>query len=154
MYVRGDYRENKNTGTNFYQNHAPVSPGGTYNMDCGTLINCLLSTTSYGMRSGGGVGDAIWQRYRSDEYYTFRYVFDFSFFMLINIILMNIFFGIIIDSFADKRAGASDIQREVEGICFVCGITKSKFEIANVSWVDHIYTHHNMHSYVSFIIYV
>tara|TARA_B110000285_G_C14844009_1_gene476709 strand:+ start:141 stop:479 length:339 start_codon:yes stop_codon:yes gene_type:complete len=59
-YVRDDYKQNLNTGSNFYQNHAPVSPGGTYNMDCSTLINCLMSTTSFGMRSGGGVGDALW----------------------------------------------------------------------------------------------
>jgi hypothetical protein len=59
-YVRDDYRQNYNTGSNFYQNHAPVTPGGTYNMDCSTLVNCLFSTTSFGMRSGGGVGDALW----------------------------------------------------------------------------------------------
>ena len=59
-YVRDDYQQNTNTGSNFYQNHAPVSPGGTYNMDCSNLTNCLLSTASFGMRSGGGVGDALW----------------------------------------------------------------------------------------------
>lgn len=72
-------------------------------MNCQTLTDCFFSTTSFGMRSGGGVGDALWQRFISDEFYSFRYIFDFSFFMIINIILMNIFFGIIIDSFADKR---------------------------------------------------
>lgn len=153
-YVRTDYRQNFNTGSNDYQNHAPVSPGGTYNMDCSTLINCLMSTSSFGMRSGGGIGDALWQRFESDEYYQFRWMFDFSFFMIINVILMNIFFGIIIDSFADKRQGAADIMKEVEGQCFICGISKSKFEIENISWADHVYTEHNLHAYLSFIIYV
>jgi ABC-type tungstate transport system substrate-binding protein len=59
-YVRVDYKQNFNTGSNFYQNHAPVSPGGTYNMDCSTLTNCFISTASFGMRSGGGIGDALW----------------------------------------------------------------------------------------------
>lgn len=74
--------------------------------------------------------------------------------MIINIVLMNIFFGIIIDSFADKRAGASEIDAEVQGLCFICGISKSKFEIENIPWVDHIYGDHNMHSYLSFMIFV
>lgn len=123
-------------------------------MDCSTLVYCLMSTASFGMRSGGGVGDALWQRYISDEYYWFRYWFDFTFFMIINIILMNIFFGIIIDSFADKRSGSADIVAEVEGYCFICGISKSKFEIENKPWHEHIYTEHNLHSYYAFIIYV
>ena len=59
-YVRSDYKYNLNTGSNLFQNHTPVLPGGTYNMDCTTLINCLISTSSFGMRSGGGVGDALW----------------------------------------------------------------------------------------------
>lgn len=74
--------------------------------------------------------------------------------MIINVILMNIFFGMIIDSFADKRQGAEDIKKEVEGQCFICGISKSKFEIENIPWGNHIYTDHNLHAYLAFIIYV
>lgn len=77
-----------------------------------------------------------------------------TFFLIINIILMNIFFGIIIDSFSDKRSIAGDIEAEVTEVCFICGITKSKFEIENVSWTEHIYTKHNLHSYYNFVIYV
>jgi len=59
--------------------------------------------------------------------------------MVIIVILMNIFFGIIIDSFADKRARGAEIEDEVQGQCFICGITKSIFEIENVPWKEHIY---------------
>jgi len=74
--------------------------------------------------------------------------------MIINIILMNIFFGIIIDSFADKRAGEALIESEVQNQCFICGISKSTFEIENVSWKSHIYQEHNLHAYIAFLIYV
>ena len=88
------------------------------------------------------------------SHYYVRYGFDLSFFMVINIILMNLFFGIIIDSFADKRDKTSSINEEVEAQCFICGITKSTFEIKNISWTEHIYQDHNMHSYLAFLIYV
>ena len=74
--------------------------------------------------------------------------------MVITIILMNIFFGIIIDSFADKRATEAETEAEVQGQCFICGISKSTFEIENVPWKEHIFLQHNMHSYLSFLIYV
>jgi hypothetical protein len=84
---------------------------------------------NFGIRAGGGIGDVLAQPKLSDDFYTERYIFDFLFFMIINIILMNIFFGIIIDSFADKRAGESEIESEVQNQCFICGISKSTFEI-------------------------
>ena len=74
--------------------------------------------------------------------------------MLINIILLNIFFGIIIDAFADKRALLNEHVEEMENYCFICGISKSNFDIENIPWKDHIYCQHNMHSYLAFILYV
>ena len=68
-----------------------------------------------------------------DTHYYTRYVYDFFFFMLLNIILMNIFFGIIIDSFAEKRADDGEIKEELKGQCFYCVISRSKFDIENVS---------------------
>jgi hypothetical protein len=59
--------------------------------------------------------------------------------LIINLILLNIFFGIIIDAFADKRALLSEEQTELENQCFICGISKSQFDIENIPWKDHIY---------------
>lgn len=131
------------------QDHNP-----DFNMYCDSLTKCLASVVNYGIRAGGGIGDVLKQSWNTDANYYQRYMFDYTFFMIINIVLMNIFFGIIIDSFADKRAGAAEIDSEVQGLCFICGISKSKFEIENIPWVDHIYGDHNMHSYLSFMIFV
>ena len=140
---------------------ADYDPNGDadYNMYCETLVQCLATTINYGIRAGGGVGDVLTQRNwddndDSDGLYFIRYFFDFMFFMIINIILMNIFFGIIIDSFADKRSHEAEIEEEVHGQCFICGIPKSRFEIENVPWKEHVYQEHNLHSYISFLIYV
>ena len=71
---------------------------------CTDLKHCFLSTINYGLRNGGGIGDSMLpQSYADKENYYLRFVFDLAFFMLIVIILLNIVFGIIIDSFAELR---------------------------------------------------
>lgn len=76
---------------------------------CETLIECFLSTTNLGLRSGGGIGEALLTAKWEDDLYATLWLFNFTFFMVINLVLMNIFFGIIIDSFADKRAKEAEI---------------------------------------------
>jgi hypothetical protein len=71
-----------------------------YNLYCSDLETCLFTTINAGIRAGGGLGDAMSQPVKGDGNYVLRYIFDIFFFLVINIILMNIFFGIIIDSFA------------------------------------------------------
>jgi hypothetical protein len=131
---RETYKHVSDEASDYDDDHGP-----DFNMYCETLIRCLTSTINYGIRAGGGIGDVLEQPLYSDAIYTSRYVYDFTFFMVINIILMNIFFGIIIDSFADKRAQESLIEAEVQDLCFICGISKSTFEIENVPWKQHIF---------------
>jgi len=125
-----------------------------FNTFCSTLKECLFSEVNVGMRAGGGVGDALEQPEWSNNLYWPRYINDISFFFLINIIGMNIFFGIIIDSFAEKRDEDNSNDEEITGQCFICGLSKSKFEVENVPWKDHIFSQHNMHAYLAFILYV
>lgn len=69
---------------------------------CMSLLHCFLSTLNYGLRFGGGIGEigttttADWNR----QNYYIRFFFDISFFLLITTIILNVVFGIIIDSFA------------------------------------------------------
>lgn len=77
-----------------------------------------------------------------------------AFFLIINIVLLNIFFGIIIDAFADKRAVNAEQDLEMMNKCFICGISKSQFDIENIPWKEHIYKQHNMHAYLAFVLYV
>ena len=130
-----------NTFRDHYEHATEEEPDGPdFNMYCTDLVECLLSTANVGIRAGGGVGEALAQPMITDDTYYIRYSFDLIFFLVINIVLMNIFFGIIIDSFADKRALDNENKNEKEGMCFICGISKSQFDIENIPWRDHIYT--------------
>lgn len=82
--------------------NSSIGSNGGENM-CTNLIQCFLTIFSLGPRSSGGIGDMLLrQSFKPENRETFyvRYFFDLSCFLLINLIFMNILFGIIIDTFA------------------------------------------------------
>ena len=62
----------------------------------------------YGVRMGGGIADVMKILQSSDIHFFSRFVFDITFFMLINFICLNVIFGIIIDTFAQLRDELKD----------------------------------------------
>lgn len=79
-----------------------------------------------------------------------NYVYGFSHFILINIIVINILFGIIIDAFGKIRQEKSELQNKVNNTCFMCGLEKKDFELQNLNWREHIFEHHYMYNYMAF----
>jgi hypothetical protein len=73
-------------------------------INCDSVFHCFLYVSNNGLRAGGGVGEALGIVGTSDvEYFSKRYFFDLSYFLIIIIVLLNIIFGIIIDTFAELR---------------------------------------------------
>jgi len=73
-----------------------------------------------------------------------------SFFFVI-IILMNILFGIIIDTFGELRAIADSIQEDINNKCFICEIERREFDRhSQVGFEQHIQSEHNMWHYLAF----
>lgn len=50
-----------------------------------------------------------------------RVVYDLSFFVLINVIILNLIFGVIIDTFADLRSEKNAKDENLRNTCFICG---------------------------------
>jgi hypothetical protein len=73
--------------------------------NCTQLWECVMYVFNNGLRMGGGIGDVTngVNPLDSEGRYTAKFFFDVAFFMLINVISLNIIFGIIIDTFADMR---------------------------------------------------
>ena len=58
---------------------------------CSSLASCYLYSLSYGLRAGGGLGDSMKPYdYGQDSKFGLKVLFDLSFFILINTIIMNI----------------------------------------------------------------
>ena len=90
---------------------------------CMSMLHCFLSTVNYGVRGGGGVGDWLPTQTsvaENAEGFYFRAIFDLSFFIIVITILLNIIFGIIIDTFAQLRDEKSQRDKDQNNICFIC----------------------------------
>jgi hypothetical protein len=124
------------------------------NTYCYSLLSCFASTATYGVRAGGGIGDWIAQATWTDDKYWLRYAFDIAFFIIVVIILLNVIFGIIIDTFADLRDKRAEILKDIKETCFICGRNRFEFEVKHLSWKNHIYLEHNLYSYLAFIVYI
>lgn len=89
------------------------------------------------------------QSYESEnkERYYIRYFYDLSCFITLNLIMMNIIFGIIIDTFAQLRNEKKALKLDKENICFVCSLDKPKFEKIEGGFEGHTGVDHNVWNY-------
>lgn len=56
--------------------------------------------------------------------YYIRYAYDVTCFIIVNLILLNIVFGIIIDTFAFLRDQKFQREQDKKNVCFVCSIKR------------------------------
>jgi len=83
-----------------------------------------------------------------------RWLFDVLFFLLVNTILMQIVFGIIVDTFAQLRDDNNAIQDDKENVCFICGLTSSTLNFKGNGFVHHIKKEHHMWNYFFYFVYL
>jgi hypothetical protein len=103
-----------------------------------------------GLRLGGGVGEYI--GYKDDAALGVRYVVDFAFFITVLIILLNVVFGIIIDTFSELREEKKERRHNTCDTCFICSFSKHEFDgLGHNAFQNHIRSEHNMWAYMKFI---
>jgi len=117
--------------------------------DCHLLFGCFKFALSYGLRQGGGLTDVLNMSINHG-----RWLIDETYFLLVIIMLLNIIFGIIIDTFSSLRAEKDRRLEDTEGVCFICGIDKQIFDRASDEpdgFENHVKLDHNMWNYLYFI---
>jgi len=119
-------------------------------------MECFLNYLDLGLRSGGGIGDVaprISYKYDDKKKYYQKLLLDIIFSILVNLILGNIFFGVIVDTFNDMR-GQKDIKSNDEkNKCFMCH--RDRFENNSDENFDiHRKERHQIFCYVYFIPYL
>jgi hypothetical protein len=124
---------------------------GLTKKDCSTLWKCFQFSVGYGLRYPNGVSEQMKHTLGT------RYPVDVLFFLVVLIVLLNVVFGIIIDTFGNLRN--KKIQRLIDTTekCFLCGIDKQIFDRASLEpngFKTHITKDHNMWNYLYFIVYV
>ena len=80
--------------------------------------------------------------------------FNLFYFAIVINILLNIIFGIIIDTFGQLRDQNQAELKDIKENCFVCGNQRFLFEVKRISWGYHINIEHNPRAYLAFLIYI
>uniref|UniRef100_A0A8C1Y5S6 Inositol 1,4,5-trisphosphate receptor n=1 Tax=Cyprinus carpio TaxID=7962 RepID=A0A8C1Y5S6_CYPCA len=121
---------------------------------CDSLWMCMITVLSHGLRSGGGVGDVLRKPSKGERLFAARVVYDLLFFFLVIIIVLNLIFGVIIDTFADLRSEKQRKEEILKTTCFICGLERDKFDNKTVTFEEHIKEEHNLWHYLYFIVLV
>ena len=132
-----------------------IDDSKTENM-CGSLLQCYLTLLSYGVRSGGGIGDILTKlSFKANvSAYLARFFFDILFHIIIILIMTNLIFGIIVDSFAAFRGSTDDSDNDKKNVCFICQLTRDDAINKNIDFNKHIKEVHDMWNYVYFLTYL
>ncbi|KCV71988.1 hypothetical protein H696_01395 [Fonticula alba] len=121
---------------------------------CDTLVACLLTSLNHGLRNGGGIGDAIQPNSLQSSSFPYRFLFDMLFFFVVIIIVLNLIFGVIIDTFADLRSEKNEQEEIRRNTCFICGLSRNSFENRSLTFEAHTLQDHNLWNYLYFVVHL
>ena len=78
-------------------------------------------------------GDLAYE-YANFEYFGLRALFNLLFFIIVNTLLMNIVFGIIVDTFSELRDEKFQTEDQMKNYCFICSLRSFDFQKAGTRW--------------------
>lgn len=119
---------------------------------CESLWMCILQTMYLGLRNGGGIGDVLRNPAPWEDSFKWRVAYDMTFFVVLIVIVLNLIFGVIIDTFGDLRSEKNEKEQVLKNNCFICGLDRSRFDNRSVTFETHKETEHNIWHYLYYIV--
>ncbi|ETW10334.1 hypothetical protein H310_00660 [Aphanomyces invadans] len=138
------------------EHHAPY---------CQTLIDCFSLCVHRGVPHIGGVGYILSDgfhnppKFHDRAHYWSRFVYDVAFFAFA-VIMLNMIFGITVDTFSDLRTDSAERAELRMNQCFVCGQARAVFDQHYIQrglpngFNKHIDEEHNMWHYLYFLVHL
>ena len=123
---------------------------------CSTLKSCYLSVLNLGLTRGGGISESMRMTDISSETTNFYYklIVVMGFYIFVNIICLNVIFGIIIDTFSELRDRQRMREWDQLNVCDICGIERKSFEKKGMNFDLHKGVQHNLWDYVFYLEYL
>jgi len=124
---------------------------------CGSFFYCFISNFNFGIRTDGGIARWLIPIKFKDEnssikHFIGRYLYEVMFFIVLILILLNIIFGIIIDTFAELSEEQRKMEHDKHEKCFICGESKANLEKKSIDFHKHIQEEHSIWNYVDYLI--
>jgi len=118
---------------------------------CASYVKCLFTYLNEGLFFGGLDNNTIVVDY-ANQHYASRFFFDWIFFFFINLVLLNVVNAIIVDTFQTYREQQSKRNFSEKNICYICSLSKSRFEINGLDFHKHVTQEHKLENYIYFLI--
>lgn len=134
----------------------PEQIDGSAPYQCQRLFQCFLISLDQGFKSNGGLGGYLRANTPGDSLRSYaRLAFDLFYNIVLIIMLLNIVFGVIIDTFASLRTADKETTMDMQNRCFICSIDAYTFDRATKrGFHDHIYMEHNMWHYLYLFVHI
>jgi hypothetical protein len=123
---------------------------------CHSSIQCLLIFMNYGFRYGIAIGDespVISYRFGTTTF-ILRFIYDITYYNLVTMIMWDVIYALIVDSFGVLRDETYKYENDKENICFICQLTKDGCLLKNIDFDYHVKNDHNIWNYVDFLCYL
>uniref|UniRef100_K3WA03 Ion transport domain-containing protein n=1 Tax=Globisporangium ultimum (strain ATCC 200006 / CBS 805.95 / DAOM BR144) TaxID=431595 RepID=K3WA03_GLOUD len=123
---------------------------------CQRLFQCFLMSLDQGFKSDGGLGGYLRPNIPGESARSYaRLAFDLMYNIVLIIMLLNIVFGVIIDTFASLRTADKEKMMDMQNRCFICSIDAYTFDrTTKRGFHDHIYMEHNMWHYLYLFVHI
>ena len=118
-------------------------------------MQCWRVTFDQGFKNDGGIGGFMTDlslETDNEWHVVGRFLYDNLFFICLLVLLLNILFGVIIDTFAVLRDSAAQRQNDMMNMCTICSIECSEFDRKTTMGHEyHIKAEHNMWEYCALL---
>ena len=133
--------------------------------DTKNFLKTFMRMMDQTFKQDGGIGtyldkslDDDFMPFSPPAYINLRFFFDLIFFLVILLLIFQMFLSIIIDYFNETRENNENFEETLETQCIVCGIEREKIEKINSNeknaFDKHIKYYHNVFNYIYYLMYL
>ena len=133
--------------------------------DTKNFLNIFMRMIDETFKQDGGIGtyldkslDSSINKYVISKTYLFRFFFDLLFFLVVLLLVFQMFLSVIIDYFNETREKSETFNDTMETECIVCGISREEIEKTTPNdkkaFDRHITYCHNVFNYIYYLMYL
>lgn len=100
-----------------------------------SILTCITFNLNYGIRLAGAHTAPISIH---NNMYVKQFFYDMGFVLIVPIILIQIVFGIVIDSFGELYLSNQTLKDDIVNVCFICELERDSLEKEGISFEQHI----------------
>lgn len=120
---------------------------------CSSALQCLLHIVEYFVVNCYPDTDYISYK-SSTKFYLTNFFYDLFFFIIVSLVMYNVFLGVLYDTFSELRFQLQDKENDINNVCFICQLTRDDSLARRVDFDEHVKKKHDKWNYVYFMIYL